>query len=49
MKARPITLYFTYEINQKKGAITTTTAVVCVYFESTENTPDMGIKFFFFN
>ena len=29
---------------RKKGAITTTTAVVCVYFESAENTPDMGIK-----
>ena len=31
---------------RKKGAITTTTAVVCVYFESAENTPDMGIKIF---
>ena len=41
------TVFYVRNKRKKKGAITITTAVVCVYFETTENTPDMGVKLFF--
>ena len=47
MKARHIALYFTEGIKNKKESLTAT-VVVCVYIESTENTPNMAIKIFFF-